>query len=141
MQIGRQKPRYFGLTPVKYCRAVRRKMMRRTRRKNLGYPIEWKDSDRPLRYLWNQYYINTSRDLYLHCMSCRDWKTVVPSYRIAKTWIDRVVEERPTKIGNRADIWRDEMKQHLESIRWREINKRINYSNRQSKNISQTIKL
>ena len=113
-----------GLIPQKATRALRRKLFHKRMRLKRGYPPEWRSSNKPLRQLWNEYYVKTSETLYKRCMMCDDWEDLVPSYKIAKTFIDQVAKERPTKLGVRADIWRDEMKEKLEKHRWIEIEKR-----------------
>eukprot|EP00485_Elphidium_margaritaceum_P006907 CAMPEP_0202700734 /NCGR_PEP_ID=MMETSP1385-20130828/13908_1 /ASSEMBLY_ACC=CAM_ASM_000861 /TAXON_ID=933848 /ORGANISM="Elphidium margaritaceum" /LENGTH=129 /DNA_ID=CAMNT_0049357991 /DNA_START=77 /DNA_END=463 /DNA_ORIENTATION=- len=116
-----------GFKTHKYCPALRRHMLRRTRDKRIGYPEPWKGSKRPLRQLWNLYYTKTSYRLYKECMNCTTWEELIPSYRIAKEFIDKVAKERPTKIGKSADTFRDAMKNKVETMRWREIQQRARH--------------
>ena len=110
-----------GFRTYKYCPGLIRVMRRRTKAKKIGYPDCWKNSNKPIRQLWNLYYTKTSYRLYRECMACRSWEELIPSYRIAKDFIDKVAQERPTKIGKYADIYRDRMKIKVEQMRWKEI--------------------
>lgn len=114
-----------GFRTHKYTPALIREMRRRTKRKKIGYPPVWQNSNKPLRQLWNMYYTKTSYRLYREVMECKTWEELIPSYRIAKDFIDQVAKERPTKIGKYADVYRDRMKQKVENIRREEIENRV----------------
>lgn len=114
-----------GFRTYKYSPALIRHMRRRTQAKKIGYPPCWQNSNKPIRQLWNLYYTKTSYRLYKECMSCKTWQELIPSYRIAKDFIDQVAKERPQKIGKYADIYRDRMKAKVENMRWKEIENRV----------------
>ena len=114
-----------GFRTYKCNPALIRHQRRRTKEKKIGYPPCWRNSNKPIRQLWNLYYTKTSYRLYKEAMKCETWEELVPSYRIAKDFIDKTAKERPTKIGKYADYFRDKMKQKVERMRWMEIERRV----------------
>mmetsp|Transcript_60522 Transcript_60522/g.74169 ORF Transcript_60522/g.74169 Transcript_60522/m.74169 type:complete len:149 (-) Transcript_60522:717-1163(-) len=102
--------------------AVIKMMLRIRREKRTQHPRIWKCSQNTdIRQLWNKYYLKCSSKLYYDTMDTNEYDEFVQKYRIAKEFIDKVARERPTKIGYRADEYRDNMRKKLEYLRWKEI--------------------